>query len=200
MAESRNSNPGGSDETFEPVEVETGGLRFTEKNYINPGDPNHLHFYAWRWYSQLAGGSDEVIRHALAGETGNDITVFGPGFTGNEQYKLSSYNRTKKSFSVLLYASGASGKSFAKVTIPSTIREGKYFNNEFSTVDFRGEGIKDGEKYRARVVTKDINRTTGADEKVSVQEGKELVVTNGELSVNVGNVRKFTKIEFFLAE
>ena len=49
-------------------------------------------------------------------------------------------------------------------------------------------------------MTKDINRTTGTDEKVSVQEGKELVMTNGMLTAKVGNVRKFTKIEFFLVE
>ena len=28
------------------------GLPFTEQNYINPGDPNHLHYYIPKWYSQ----------------------------------------------------------------------------------------------------------------------------------------------------
>ena len=97
----------GPEENLKPHEVPESGLRFTEKNYINPGDPNHLHYYIWRWYSQIAGGSDEVIRHAIAGERGNDITTNGNGLTGNEQYKLSSYNRTKKSFTVLVYANGA---------------------------------------------------------------------------------------------
>jgi hypothetical protein len=191
---------GRSDETFEPVEVDERGLRFTEKDYLTPGDPNHLHYYAWRWFSQLAGGSDEVIRHTMSGERGNDVTTFGNGMTGNEQYKLSSYNRSKKSFTVLIYASGAAGTGFAQASIPATIQDGKYYNNEFSKVDFRGEGFKNGQKYRTRIVTKDINRTSGADEKVSVQEGKELVVTNGTLTAKVGNVRKFTKIEFFKAE
>ena len=187
---------GSSDDTFQPVEVDEKGRRFTEKNYINPGDPNHLHYYAWRWFSQLAGGSDEVIRHAMSGERGNDVTTFGNGLTGNEQYKLSSYNRSKKTFTVLIYASGAAGTGFANVSIPATIQDGKCYNNEFSAKDFRGEGFKDGQKYRARIVTKDINRTTGADEKVSVQEAKELVVTNGTLTAKVGNLRRFTKIEF----
>ena len=191
---------GSSDETFQPVEVDGSGRRFTEKNYLNPGDPNHLHYYAWRWYSQLAGGSDEVIRHAMSGERGNDVTTFGNGLTGNEQYKLSSYNRSKKSFTVLIYASGAAGTGFANVSIPATIQNGEYYNNEFSRKDFRGEGFKNGKKYQVRVVTKDINRTTGADEKVSIQETKELVVANGTLTAKVGNIRKFTKIEFFPAE
>ena len=191
---------GGSDETFEPVEVDEKGRRFTEKNYINPGDPNHLHYYVWRWYSQLAGGSDEVIRHAMSGERENDVTVLGPGFTGNEQYKLSSYNRTKKKFIVLLYAGGAGGTSHAKVTLPSTIQNGKYYNNEFSTTDFRGEGFKDGQKYQARIVTKNINRDNGEDLNRREELTKPATVANGQLTVNVGNVRKFTKIEFSLAE
>jgi hypothetical protein len=191
---------GSSDETFQPVEVDESGRRFTEKNYLNPGDPNHLHYYAWRWYSQLAGGSDEVIRHAMSGERENDVTVLGPGFTGNEQYKLSSYNRTKKKFIVLVYSGGASGTSYAKVSIPSTIQNGKYYNNEFSTVDFRGEGFKDGRKYQARIVTKDINRDNGEDLNRREELTKPATVANGQLTVNVGNVRRFTKIEFSLAE
>ncbi|MBT7742779.1 MAG: hypothetical protein HN727_13325, partial [Opitutae bacterium] len=117
---------GGSDATFQPVEVGKGGHRFTEKNYLNPGDPNHLHYYVWRWYSQLSGGSDEVIRHAVAGERGNDVTTFGNGVSGSEQYKISSYNRTKKSFTVLLYLSGGAGTGFVEVSIPSTIQNGNY--------------------------------------------------------------------------
>jgi hypothetical protein len=187
---------GGSDATFQPVEVGKGGHRFTEKNYLNPGDPNHLHYYVWRWYAQLAGGSDEVIRHAVAGERGNDVTTFGNGVSGSEQYKISSYNRTKKSFTVLLYLSGGAGTGFVDVSIPSTIQNGKYYNNEFSKTDFRGEGFKDGSKYWVRVVTKDINRLTGADEKVSIQESKESIVANGKFTFKVRAVRKFTIIEF----
>ncbi|MBT7743598.1 MAG: hypothetical protein HN727_17490, partial [Opitutae bacterium] len=105
-------------------------------------------------------------------------------------------NRTKKSFTVLLYLSGGAGTGFVEVSIPSTIQNGNYYNNEFSKTDFRGEGFKDGAKYRVKVVTKDINRTTGADEKVSVQRSKESVVANGKLSFRIGAVRKFTTIEF----
>ena len=187
---------GGTDDTFQPVEVDKDGLRFTEKDYINPGDPNHLHYYVWRWYSQIAGGSDEVIRHAIAGERGNDITTSGNGVSGSEQYRISSYNRTRKSFTVLLYLGGGAGTGGVEVSIPSTIQDGKYYNNEFSRIDFRGEGFKDGAKYWVRVVTKDINRTTGADENISVQGSKESVVVNGSLTFRIGAVRKFTALEF----
>ena len=154
-------------------------LRFTEKSYINPGDPNHLHYYIWRWYSQIAGGSNEVIRHAMAGERGNDITTNGNGFTGNEQYKISSYDRTKKSFTVLVYSNGAAGTGFLEVSIPATIQNGKYYNNEFSKIDFRGEGFRNGTKYNVSTITKDINDTTGKDENVSSGSSRNQIVRDG---------------------
>ena len=190
----------GPEERSKPHEVSEEALRFTEKNYLNPGDPNHLHYYAWRWYSQIAGGSNEVIRHAIAGERGNNITVAGNGFTGNEQYKISSYNRTKKSFTVLVYSSGASGIGYLEVSIPSTIQHGKDYNNDFSKIDFRGEGFKEGTLYSARAVTKDISRNSGMDQSLSVQEKKGLRVKDGKLNFRVGAVRKFTKVEFFSEE
>jgi hypothetical protein len=186
----------GPEEKLKPHEVPESGLRFTEKNYINPGDPNHLHYYIWRWYSQIAGGSDEVIRHAIAGERGNDITTNGNGLTGNEQYKLSSYNRTKRSFTVLVYANGASGTGSLEVSIPSTIQDGEYYNNEFSKIDFRGEGFRNGSKYNVSTITKDINNTTGKDENVSSGGSRNQVARDGVLKVRIGKLRKFTKIVF----
>jgi len=186
----------GPEEKLKPHEVPESGLRFTEKDYINPGDPNHLHYYIWRWYSQIAGGSDEVIRHAIAGERGNDITTNGNGLTGNEQYKLSSYNRTKKSFTVLVYANGAAGTGSLEVSIPSTIQDGEYYNNEFSKIDFRGEGFRNGSKYNVSTITKDINNTTGKDENVSSGGSRNQVVRDGVLRVRIGKLRKFTKIVF----
>ena len=188
---------GGSDDTFQPVENAKSGLPFTVKDYINPGDPNHLHYYVWRWYSQFAGGSDEVIRHAIKGEIGNDILVSGNGMTGKEQYKISSYNRTKKSFMVLVYSGGATGKEFMDVSIPSTIQSGKHYNNEHSTVDFRGEGLKDGTKYKTRIVTKDISRKDGTDQDSGNQEVAESVVKGGMLMARVNGARKFTTVEFY---
>jgi hypothetical protein len=186
----------GPEENLKPHEVPESGLRFTEKNYINPGDPNHLHYYIWRWYSQIAGGSDEVIRHAIAGERGNDITTNGNGLTGNEQYKLSSYNRTKKSFTVLVYANGAAGNGSLEVSIPATIQDGNHYNNEYSKIDFRGEGFRNGSKYNVSTITKDINNSTGKDENVSSGGSRNQVVRDGVLKVRIGKLRKFTTIKF----
>ena len=124
------------------------GLPFTVDDYINPGDPNHLHYYIWKWYAQISGGSDEVIRHAIAGEFENDIKVLGIGMTGNEQYRISAYNRTKEKFIVLIYSAGANGKGWADVSIPSTIQNGRYYNNESSSKDFREKVSKTGKNTR----------------------------------------------------
>jgi hypothetical protein len=184
----------GSDDDFT---IADGKLNvFTVEDYINPSDPNHLHYYIWKWFAQLAGGSDEVIRHAMAGEVGNDITVWGPGYTGAELYKMSSYNRTKEKFTVLLYANKANGKKWAKVSIPSTIQTGRYYNNEFSKKDFRGEGFAEGETYTARVVTKDISMEDGSDVGASVVQSGPQTVTDGTLTVTIGNMKPFTAIEF----
>ena len=187
---------GSSDDTIVPLEMPSSGLPFTEENYINPGDPNHLHYYAWRWYSQISGGSDEVIRHAMAGEQGNDITVLGIGMTGQEQYRISSYNRSKKSFTVLIYSGGANGKGWANVSIPSTIQNGKYYNNEHSKIDFRGEGIKNARKYSTRIITKEISRTDGSDQNVKEVELRKQMVREGKLTARVDGMNKFTTIEF----
>jgi hypothetical protein len=191
---------GGSDDTFQPVEMPRSGLPFTVKDYINPGDPNHLHYYIWRWYSQIAGGSDEVIRHAIKGEDGNDILVTGSALAGDEQYRISSYNRTKKSFTVLIYSEGANGTGFIDLSIPSTIQNGKYYNNEYSKVDFRGEGFNDGTKYKGTILTKDLNRKNGSDQNSQEIVFDGAVVENGVLKARVSGARKFTTVEFSLIQ
>ena len=191
---------GSSDDTIIPLEMPASGLPFTEENYINPGDPNHLHYYIWRWYSQISGGSDEVIRHALAGERGNDINVLGIGMTGNEQYRISSYNRSRKTFTVLIYSGGANGKGWANVSIPATIQNGKYYNNKHSKIDFRGEGIKNGQKYSAKIITKEISREDGSDQKVNERILRKQVVRDGTLNARIDGMNKFTTIEFSLVD
>jgi len=185
----------GQDDTFKIMPATS---MFSKENYINPGDPNHLHYYIWRWYAQIAGGSDEVIRHARAGEIGNDITALGPGYTGAERYRISSYNRSQNKFTVLLYAGGAAGKSWAKLSIPSTVQNGYYYNNDTSTADFRGEGFTEGEYYVARVTTKDISLDDGSDVGVKISETLG-TVANGKLSARLGNVQPFSTVEFFAA-
>ena len=132
----------------------------------------------------------------MASERGNDITTNGNGFTGNEQYNISSYDRTKKSFTVLVYSNGAAGTGFLEVSIPATIQNGKYYNNEFSKIDFRGEGFRNGTKYNVSTITKDINDTTGKDENVSSGSSRNQIVRDGTLKVRIGKLRKFTTIKF----
>jgi hypothetical protein len=169
---------------------------FRKKDYANPRDPNHLHYYIWKWYAQIAGGTDEVIRHTIAGERGNDIRVEGIGWTGKEQYKISSWNRTKRKFTVLIYSDGANGKAWARISLPATIQTGKLYNNKYSRIDYRGEGFPNGTRYRARITTKGISRDTGGDIHKVVMKSKTETVQNGELKTAVIRMGKFTKIEF----
>ena len=80
--------------------------------------------------------------------------------------------------------------------MPSTIQTGKLYNNKFSRHDFRGEGFPDGTRYRARITTKDIDRTTGADLHKVVMKSDVETVQNGQLKTAVIDMGKFTKIEF----
>lgn len=188
----------GPDDRFEIGKA--GGNIFTVDDYINPGDPNHLHYYIWKWYAQISCGQDEVIRHALAGEVGNDIVVTGRGFTGNERYRISSYNRSKNRFTVLVYSSGANGNEAAKIKIPAQIQSGKYYNNESSVEQFKGEGFPDGSRYYARVITKNIDRKNGADLDVRYIETNRGVVQNGVLEAAIPKMKKFTAIEFVMLQ
>jgi len=169
---------------------------FTVDDYINPSDPVHLHYYIWRWYGQIASQADEVIRHAVAGEIGNDIAVRGGGFTGAERYRLASYNRTRNEFTVLIYAGGARGQANAIVKIPSTIQTGEYYNNDFSKIDFRGEGFADGDIVVAHIETKDISRDDGSDVDPIVYTTAPTEVKEGNLMVNIKKLKRFTTIRF----
>ncbi len=163
-----------------------GGNVFTVEDSINPGDPNHLHYSIWRWYAQIAGGPDEVVRHAKAGAKGNDIVVTGAGFTGNEQYRISSYNRSRKSFTVLIYSSGGNGKNKAQITIPATVQSGA----------FKAEGFAEKDTYKARVITKEISRDNGSDQDVRYHESTPAQVSGGQVTVTVPGIQRFTAIEF----
>ena len=184
----------GNDTGFQIRSLE--GNVFTVDDYINPPDPNHLHYYIWRWFAQIAASTDEVIRHAVAGEVGNDISVTGSGFTGNERYRIASYNRTKKSFRVLIYASGANGKTFFKVSIPSTIQTGLHSNTGKGLRDFRGEGFHPGEAYQVRIVTKNISNKDGSDVHLRASSSEQKIVEDGVLLATVPAVRQFTIIDF----
>lgn len=184
----------GADDSF--TIADGSGHVFTVKNYIHPADPNHLHYYIWKWYAQIAGGSDEVIRHAVAGEVGNDIAVSGRAFTGNERYRISSWNRTRGHFTVLIYASGANGTATATVSIPAKIQSGTHYNNEFSRSDFRKEGFASGDTCFTRIITKDISESDGSDVNPVFLETGDETVEDDTLTVTIPNMNRFTAIEF----
>jgi len=122
--------------------------------------------------------------------------VLGTGMTGNEQYRISSYNRSKKKFIVLVYSGGATGKAWADVSIPSTIQNGRYYNNEHSVIDFRGEGIQVGQKYSIKIISKDLNRENGSDVNVKQSTDSNRVAEDGLLKARISGMNKFTLIEF----
>ena len=172
------------------------GEIFTIEDYQVPSDPNHLMYYVWQWFAQAGGGTDEVIRHALAGEVGNDIIVSGQGYTGNERYRVSTWNRTQKRFTNLIYSSGGSGIAPAKVSIPAKVKQGKRFNHEKSRLNFQGEGFRDGSYYKVDVSTKNIDSLTGQDVDVELYELGPYRVSDGILTVNIPRLNKFTRVDF----
>ncbi len=184
----------GRDNSFEITDG--GGHQYSVANYSNPPDPNHLHYYIWKWYAQIAGGPDEAIRHAIAGEPGNDITVTGEAFSGGERYRIAGWNRTRKAFTVLVYAAGADGDSSATVAIPSRIRKGRHYNRGDSKFDFRGEGFRNGDRYIARVITKDISVSDGSDIAPMHHESGVGTVADETLTVTIPAMNRFTTIQF----
>ena len=184
----------GGDHDFKVADGQ--GEIFTIEDYQVPSDPNHLMYYAWQWFAQAGGGRDEVIRHALAGEVGNDLIVSGQGYTGNERYRVSTWNRTQKRFTNLIYSSGGSGTTPAKVSIPATVQTGKRFNHAKSRTSFQGEGFKDGSFYKVDVITKNINPATGEDEDVELMELGPYQVRDGILTAKIPRLNKFTRVDF----
>ena len=127
------------------------------KIIANPGDPNHLHYYAGSGTANLPAVRTKSSGMPLPERMATTSRFSGPVLRATNSTSF-SYNRTKKKFIVLLYG-GAGGTSSPR-SLPSTIQDGKYYNNEFSSKDFRGEGFKDGKTIRP-IVTKDISRDNG---------------------------------------
>ncbi|MEL0099415.1 MAG: hypothetical protein VW907_07670, partial [Opitutae bacterium] len=184
----------GGDNNFKVAEGQ--GEIFSIEDYQVPPDPNHLMYYVWEWFAQASGGRDEVIRHALAGEVGNDLIVSGQGYTGNERYRVSTWNRTQKKFTNLIYSSGGSGTTPAQVSIPATVQTGKRFNHAKSRKSFEGEGFRNGSYYKVDITTKNINPNTGEDEKVELMELGPYQVRDGLLTVQIPRLNKFTRVDF----
>ena len=132
----------------------------------------------------------------MANEVGNDIAVSGPGYTGNERYRVSTWNRTKKRFTNLIYSSGGSGIAPAKVSIPARVQQGERFNHDKSRLNFQGEGFSDGSYFKVDVSTKNIDPLTGQDVDVELYELGPYRVSDGILTVNIPRLNQFTRVDF----
>jgi hypothetical protein len=160
--------------------------------YAVPDDPNHTHYYVWRWYAQLSAGQNECIHHAIAGEERNDITL--SEVKDQDFMRMSSYDRTEDRFIVLVARRKANRdpQDFT-ISIPATIQRGKRYNRD---EQFVGEGFKEGEKVRVVWTTEDVEPKTGYRKNKTSGESSVIVVTNGQLTFRVPQTHRLTSVIF----
>jgi len=160
--------------------------------YAVPDDPNHTHYYIWRWYAQLSAGQNECIHHAIAGEEGNDIHLTG---AKEEDYlRMSSYDRTDNRFIVLLARRKANkDPEDLIVTIPAKIQKGKRYNRDGK---FAGGGFREGEDVRIKWTTEDIEPKTGYRQNKKSGETDLLQVKDGKLIFSLPEAHRLTSIVF----
>ncbi len=161
--------------------------------YINRNNPNHPHYYIWKWYSQIASGKDEVVRHAMPYEQNNRLSVSGRAPNG-WQFTISSYNVTQNSFIVLLYLDQENGMNDVTVSIPSKVQQGEVYHRNASP--FVGMGFSNGESYKVEWETKDIITSTGRDSNKLSGISPAQIVTNGKLIFKILGIRVFTTLVF----
>ena len=160
--------------------------------YAVPDDPNHTHYYIWRWYAQLSAGQNECVHHAIAGEEGNDITLVGRD--GEDYMRMSSYDRTAKRFIVLVARREADeDPRDLTVSIPATVQQGVRYNRD---EQFVGEGFAEGERVRVRWTTEDVEPKTGYRENTTSVESSLVVVTDGQLTLSIPETRRMTSVVF----
>ena len=157
-----------------------------------PDDPNHTHYYVWRWFAQLSAGQNECIHHTIAGEEGNDIIL--SEVDEDDYMRASSYDRTNNRFIVLLARQEADeDPEDLTITLPATIQKGaRYHRDEI----FVGEGFSEGEEISVRWVSEDIEPRTGYRENKISSEPQFVVVTDGLLSIEVPESRRLTTVVF----
>jgi len=189
----RKLNLRGKDDKFTIIEDSSffGGSEF-DAEYAVPDDPNHTHYYVWRWFAQLSAGQNECVHHTIAGEDGNDILLSG---TDHEDYmRMSSYDRTGNRFIVLL-ARREDGvdPSDINMTLPSTIQNGERYNRDGL---FSGEGFTEGQEVQVKWITEDIEPKTGY-RKNSVSGNSSILVGSDErLVVRIPQASRLTSIIF----
>ena len=159
--------------------------------YAVADDPNHTHYYIWRWYAQLSAGQNESIHHAIAGEEGNDIELTGAN--DKDFMRMSSFDRTAKRFIVLVARKKAKkDPQELTISIPAMIQKGARYNRD---EEFIGEGFKEGEQVRVVWTTEDVEPKTGY-RKNKTRESSVIVVTNGQLTFSIPQAHRLTSVIF----
>ena len=160
--------------------------------YAVPDDPNHTHYYIWRWFAQLSAGQNECIHHAIAGEEGNDITL---GEVKDKDFmRMSSYDRTADRFIVLVARRKANrDPEDLKISIPATIQKGKRYNRDGQ---FVGEGFVEGEKVRVIWTTEDVESKTGYRQNKKSRDTDLIKVKDGKLTFTIPESHRLTSIVF----
>jgi hypothetical protein len=160
--------------------------------YAVADDPNHTHYYIWRWFAQLSAGQNECIHHAIAGEEGNDITL--TEVKDKDFMRMCSYDRTEDRFIVLVARRKANrDPEDLTVSIPATIQKGKRYNRDGQ---FVGEGFADGEKVRVRWTTEDVEPKTGYRQNTKSGETALIEVKEGKLTFSLPAANRLTSIVF----
>ena len=160
--------------------------------YAVPNDPNHTHYYIWRWFAQLSAGAHECVHHAMAGEPKNDIAV--PGWDPEKLIRISSYDLTAKRFIVLVAQHEQNPEPTPMtIKIPARIRKGAHYHRDGRLV---GQGMADGQAYRVCWTSENVDSRTGYHrDKISGKSGGHRV-TNGTLTATIPASRRLTTIVF----
>ena len=160
--------------------------------YAVTDDPNHTHYYIWRWFAQLSAGQNECIHHAIAGEEGNDILL--TEVDDEDFMRMCSYDRTEDRFIILVARRKANrDPEDMTISIPATIQKGKRYNQDNQ---FVGEGFSEGEKVRVRWTTEDVEPKTGYRQNMKYGKTDFIEVENGKLTFSISESRRLTSIVF----
>ena len=163
-----------------------------QSDYAVTNDPNHTHYYIWRWYAQLSAANHECVHHTYVDEEENDILL--EGIEPDSVYRMSSYDRTAERFIVLI-AGREQSDDIENITvrIPARIKKGRYFNRNER---FIGEGFADNQRYIVRWTTENIDDPTGASEDISQGTNTVQRVVGGQLVAKISPTRRLTSIFF----
>lgn len=160
--------------------------------YAVADDPNHTHYYIWRWFAQLSSGQNECVHHAIAGEKGNDIML--TGVKDKDFMRMCSYDRTVNRFIVLAARRKAKNDpTDLTVSIPARIQKGKRYNRDGY---FVGEGFAEGEDVQVQWTTEDVEPKTGYRLNKTSGDTDLIQVKDGKLTFRIPESRRLTSIVF----